>query len=53
LKLKSILNILVPPLVRDREKNLNKKAIYDEENEVSIVFIELCEFDDIVRNYTG
>lgn len=52
LKLKSILNILVPSLVRDKIRQ-GKKNFSDEEGEVTIVFIDIHEFDDIVSNYTG
>ena len=52
LKLKSILNILVPSLVRDKIRQ-GKKNFSDEEGEVTIVFIDIYQFDDIVNNYSG
>ena len=52
LKLKSILNILVPSLVRDKIRS-GKKNFSDEEGEVSIVFIDIHQFDSIVKTYTG
>lgn len=52
LKLKSILNILVPSLVRDKIRS-GKKNFSDEEGEVTIVFIDIDQFDSIVNSYTG
>jgi sigma54-dependent transcription regulator len=52
LKLKSILNILVPSLVRDKIRS-GKKNFSDEEGEVTIVFIDIHRFDAIVSQYTG
>jgi class 3 adenylate cyclase len=52
LKLKQILNILVPSLVRDKIRS-GKKNFSDEEGEVTIVFIDIYGFDDIVSNYSG
>ena len=52
LKLKSILNILVPSLVRDKIRS-GKKNFSEEEGEVTIVFIDIHQFDSIVSNYTG
>ena len=52
LKLKSILNILVPSLVRDKIRQ-GKKNFSDEEGEVTTVFVDIHNFDTIVNNYTG
>jgi hypothetical protein len=45
------LNILVPALVRDRNK-LEKKNI-DDENEITGILIEINNFDFIAKSYTG
>jgi len=52
LKLKAILNILVPSLVRDKIRS-GKKNFSEEEGEVSIIFIDIHKFDTIVQSYTG
>lgn len=52
LKLKSILNILVPSLVRDKIRS-GKKNFSDEEGEVTIVFCDIYEFDNLVKGYSG
>ena len=52
LKLKSILNILVPSLVRDKVSS-GRKNFSDEEGEVTIVFIDIHNFDSIVNTYSG
>ena len=52
LKLKSILNILVPSLVRDKIRS-GKKNFSDDEGEVTIVFIDIHKFDNIVKSYSG
>ena len=52
LKLKSILNILVPSLVRDKIR-LGKKNFSEDEGEVTIIFIDIHEFDSLVNSYTG
>lgn len=52
LKLKSIHNILIPQLVRDRVR-AGRKSSPDEEGEVSMVFIEIAQFDKVVKQYTG
>ena len=52
LKLKGILNILVPSLVRDRIRS-GQKNFSNEEGEVTIVFIDIHDFDNVVRNYSG
>ena len=52
IKLKSILNILVPSLVRDKIRS-GKKNFSDEEGEVTIIFIDIHQFDNIVNSYTS
>ena len=52
LKLKAILNILVPSLVRDKIRS-GKNNFSDEEGEVTIVFIDITRFDVIVQSYNG
>jgi len=52
LKLKSILNILVPSLVRDKIRS-GKKNFSDDEGEVTIVFCDIYQFDNIVQSYNG
>jgi class 3 adenylate cyclase len=52
LKLKGILNILVPSLVRDKISS-GQKNFSNEEGEVTIVFIDISEFDNLVRTYSG
>ena len=52
LKLKSILNILVPSLVRDKIRS-GKKNFSDEEGEVTIIFIDIHQFDNMVNSYTS
>lgn len=49
-KLKSILNILVPSLVRDKIRQ-GKKNFSEDEGEVTIVFIDIHGFDQIVNTY--
>ena len=52
LKLKSVLNILVPNLVRDKIRQ-GKKNQADEEGEVTIIFIDIHRFDEIVQKYSA
>ena len=52
LKLKQILNILVPAVVRDKIKQ-GKKNYTDDECEVTIIQVEIDEFDSIVRAYSA
>lgn len=52
LKLKQILNILVPSLVRDKIRS-GKKNFSEEEGEVTIVFIDVYKFDEIVQSYNA
>lgn len=47
MKLKSILNIMVPNLVREKLRTGNKK-IQDEERDVSVVIIKLHKFNEIL-----
>ena len=51
LKLKQILNILVPAIVRDKIKQ-GKKTYTDDECEVTCIVIEICNFSDIMAAYT-
>jgi len=44
--------VLVPALVRDKILSGNKNFSNDE-GEVTIVFIDIHEFDNIVNNYKG
>ena len=50
-KLKQILDILVPSLVRDKVRK-GQKNFSDTEGEVSLIFFDIYRFDDIVKNYT-
>lgn len=50
-KLKQILDILVPSLVRDKVRQ-GQKNFSDTEGEVSLIFFDIYRFDDIVKNYT-
>lgn len=52
MKLKQIINILVPELVRERFRS-GKKNFSDNEGEVTIVFIDIHQFDAIVNSYSG
>lgn len=52
LKLKGILNILVPSLVRDRIRS-GQKNFSNEEGEVTIVFIDITDFDNLVSHYNA
>ena len=47
LKLKSILNLLVPSLVRDKIRSSNHHFLM-EEGEVTMIFIDIKHFDLIV-----
>lgn len=51
-KLKQILNILVPSLVRDKIRS-GKKNFSDDEGEVTVIFIDINQFDNIVDTYKG
>lgn len=50
-KLKQILDILVPSLVRDKVRQ-GQKNFSDTEGEVSLIFFDIYRFDDIVKNYS-
>ena len=52
LKLGLIYNVLVPALVRDKILSGNKN-FSNEEGEVTIVFIDIHKFDNIVNTYKG
>lgn len=52
IKLKTLLNILVPSLVRDKISAL-KRNVAEEEGDGTIIFIELCEFVDISKQYNA
>jgi hypothetical protein len=52
IKLKQILNILVPSLVRDKIK-LGKKNVAEEESEITMIFIEIYQLDQVALNYSG
>lgn len=51
-KLKQILNILVPSLVRDKIRS-GKKNFSDDEGTVTIIFMDIHQFDSIVEHYKG
>ena len=51
-KLKSIINILIPSLVRQRIQD-GKKNFSEQQGEVTVVFIDLDNFDQLVSEYTG
>jgi hypothetical protein len=42
----------VPSLVRDKIK-LGKKNIPEEESEITMIFIEIHQLDQVAQNYTG
>lgn len=50
-KLKQILDILVPSLVRDKVRQ-GQKNFSDTEGEVSLIFFDIYRFDDIVKSYS-
>ena len=50
-KLKSIVNILVPPLVRQRVQDGKKVA--DSEADVTLAFIDIVDFDAVAQSYSG
>ena len=51
-KLKSIINILIPNLVRRRLTD-GKKNFAETQGEVTIIFIDLDDFDNMVNQHTG
>jgi len=50
-KLKQILDILVPSLVRDKIRS-GQKNFSEIEGEVSIIYFDISQFDSIVQSYT-
>ena len=52
IKLKQILNILVPSLVRDKIK-LGKKNVAEEESEITMISIEIHQLDQVSQSYSG
>lgn len=52
IKLKALLNILVPTLVRDKISS-GKKNFAEDEGEGTIIFIEICNFDEISKQYNN
>ena len=51
-KLKAIINILIPSLVRSRIQE-GKKNFSEAQGEVTIIFIDIAGFDQIVQTYNG
>ena len=51
-KLKAIINILIPSLVRSRIQE-GKKNFSEAQGEVTIIFIDIEGFDQIVESYSG
>lgn len=51
-RLKQILNILIPSIVRDKIRS-GKKNFSDDEGVVTIVFVDIANFDNLVENYKG
>ena len=51
-KLKAIINILIPSLVRSRIQE-GKKNFSEAQGEVTIIFIDIEGFDQIVQTYSG
>lgn len=51
-KLKSILHILMPAFVRERIRQ-GQRFIADDQGEVSIIFCDIYDFDNIVQMFTG
>ena len=51
-RLKQILNILIPSIVRDKIRS-GKKNFSDDEGVVTIIFIDISNFDNLVENYKG
>ena len=51
-KLKGIINILVPTIVRSKIQE-GKKNFTESQGEVTVVIIELCEYDKICQKYNG
>ena len=51
-KLRAIISILIPSLVRSRIQD-GKKNFSEAQGEVTIVFIDIEGFDEIVQTYSG
>lgn len=51
-KLKGIINILVPTIVRSKIQE-GKKSFSDSQGDVTVVIIELCDFDKLCSKYNG
>jgi len=51
-KLKSIINILIPSLVRSRIQD-GKKNFSEAQGEVTVIFVDIEGFDQVVQQYTG
>lgn len=51
-KLKGIINILVPTIVRSKIQE-GKKNFTESQGEVTVVIIELCDYDKICQRYNG
>jgi len=51
-KLKSIINILIPSIVRSKIQD-GKKNFSDSQGEVTVVFVDIDGFDQLVQQYTG
>jgi class 3 adenylate cyclase len=52
LKMKSILNILVPSIVRDKLRG-SKKNYSEEEGEATIIYLDIQDFDFIIQQFKG
>ena len=52
IKLKQILDVLVPSIVRDKIR-LGQKTFCEDEGDISIIFFDLYMFDRIVANYSA
>ena len=50
--MKSIINILIPSIVRDRMVD-GKKSLADEKSFATVLWAEIDEFDFLVRKYHG
>lgn len=44
--------MLVPSMVRDKIR-IGKKSFSDDEGEVTMIYIEIYQFDSIVQSYSG
>ena len=50
--MKSIINILIPSLVRSRIQD-GKKNFSESQGEVTVIFVDIESFDQVVQQYTG